>query len=230
MSQNTIIDNLSVLVGLSSNICLRYLTNYLYKNTDFIGAKYNGKIYKELPNMWAMRDDFTKEDLEKECEGYFECETDFKKISVDLSDPKNIFNEISFLYSYRNDIDQETEDDEDDEDDEGKYNSRFTTEPVIEFLQSLVEKDKETLINGDIKIQNPYGINKDHRGSDHCELVLPFMNKIKLSSPSLREYISALYLLKSHKFDKWYELYIGSLIKKTKSGNRLVVLKFDHGS
>jgi hypothetical protein len=237
MPRRSIIKKLSKLTGYHENKCLRYLIGYLYQTTSFIGAKYKEKVYRELPNQWAHRDDFTEAEQEKGCDGYMdECELE-SRICTNIQFPAGkiatlaVLNssdfKIEFLYEhvpndYEHRVDEENESEND-------Y-SKFETKEVQDYLSRLPNKGNVLLIEESYVIYNPCGINDDHRGSDHCELELPFIDKIKITNPSLHDFISALYLLKSHKFDKWYELYTGSKIQELQSGNRVIVLEFDHGS
>ncbi len=66
-----------------------------------------------------------------------------------------------------------------------------------------------------IKFVNNRGINDDHRGYDHTKIKLPFLSEVQLDKEfSLYELIITNSNLKSHKFDKWYELYCGAKCKK----------------
>jgi hypothetical protein len=103
-------------------------------------------------------------------------------------------------------------------------------EKLKKYLQTLNIRREDIFINGTIKLKNENGINHDHRGADHCFLRLPFKDEITLNDPTLEKFVSALYLLKSHKFDKWYELYNKAEITENANGNVVAILSFDHGS
>lgn len=82
----------------------------------------------------------------------------------------------------------------------------------------------------DIHLENINGINYDCRGANRCQLNLPFHNDIEIKTPiSLYDFTTELYRLKSHKFDKWYELYCNA---KTSIEDNILFgkLSFDHGS
>lgn len=82
------------------------------------------------------------------------------------------------------------------------------------------------LINND-------GFNKDHRGSDHFRYKIPFDTVHRMVNPTLKDFINALYLLKSHKCDNWYELFTDATLKHKKYEYNDVceiTLGFDHGS
>lgn len=91
-----------------------------------------------------------------------------------------------------------------------------------------------------IRLVNISGINYDHRGSNHFMYDLPHNEVIILDNPTLGEFINAIYLIKSHKTDNWYELFDKVQLQLFKSlddidvndkNNKLSIkLKFDHGS
>lgn len=79
-----------------------------------------------------------------------------------------------------------------------------------------------------LTLRNMRGYNVDHRGSNHCQIQLPWLEQIKIALPiNLHDFFAALYKTKSHKWDKWYELYSGF---KLDLNRNLIKLNFDHGS
>lgn len=86
------------------------------------------------------------------------------------------------------------------------------------------------ICNKKIKILNKRGINKDHRGSDHMLIKLPFEKEVCLEKEfTLEDLIIRLITIKSHKFDLWYELYCCSKCEIIE--DELVInTSFDHGS
>ena len=85
-----------------------------------------------------------------------------------------------------------------------------------------------------MRMANKSGVNKDHRGSDHCRFDLPMERFRILSSPfSIAELVQATLRLKCNKFDFWFELYTGlSLVAPARGELEVaqVALEFDHGS
>ena len=81
-----------------------------------------------------------------------------------------------------------------------------------------------------IVLQNRNGFNKDHRGSDHFKFAIPQQVKVVLGTEfTIDQLIDALYRIKSHHTDNWYELFCG--VKIIENGNeKLLVCDFDHGS
>lgn len=111
------------------------------------------------------------------------------------------------------------------------YNEYHRT--YIELINNIecIEMPNIILKNVDfILLTNKDGYNEDHRGSDHCKVKLDFHKTYKVKCPiNLEDFFKALYRMKSHKWDSWYELYIDSII--TLNHNTLCIdLHFDHGS
>lgn len=108
---------------------------------------------------------------------------------------------------------------------------------IHEIIEELTEDSKITFVK-DIQVYNPIGINPDHRGSNHCQLKLPFVFSIIIpkGTYTIFDLASKLYNLKSHKFENNYELYCGCLYEdnhplyKNILYNECYVLQFDHGS
>ena len=90
-----------------------------------------------------------------------------------------------------------------------------------------------------LKLINMSGFNDDHRGSDHFMYKMPYSESVTLKNPTLGEFVDALYLIKSHKVDLWYELFCQAKININSfdeidvddQENKLEIkLIFDHGS
>lgn len=90
-----------------------------------------------------------------------------------------------------------------------------------------------------LTLHNTSGFNDDHRGSDHFMYTMPYHSQVTLKNPTLGEFIDALYLIKSHKVDLWYELFCQAKINVNSfdeidvddKANKLEIkLIFDHGS
>lgn len=78
---------------------------------------------------------------------------------------------------------------------------------------------------------NKNGINKDHRGSNHCEIFLHFHESFTVTAPiSLEDFYLALIKTKSHKFENWYELFMKSTVQKLEESSYSINFKHDHGS
>jgi hypothetical protein len=80
-----------------------------------------------------------------------------------------------------------------------------------------------------ISLTNISGFNTDHRGSDHTQIILDFVKTYNLKpNSSIKKFASALYHIKSHKFDTLYELYSACHITVDDTSIK-IMLVFDHG-
>jgi len=208
----TLLDELRKELGVNYEQALRAMVRLVYNGVDIHGIRYKGKLYRELPNTWAYRNDFTPEEMKFECDGYeyCDCQLEIDRIYVNSSD-------IEFEWSWGDCDNEYIKDDlELEEVDLGSW-----------FIK-LPKRMDEILFPGTIHVVNDCGENTDHRGSDHCQLWIPFENS-ELTDPTLGEFLKALFLAKSHHFDKWYELYCGIKLSH-KEGEWVANLEFDHGS
>lgn len=96
----------------------------------------------------------------------------------------------------------------------------------------LDKSEIKFISNKDIKIINNTCYNDDYRGLNHTIIELPFLDEINLGKKfTLEDLIKTNSNLKSHKFDYWYELYIGCDSNSNDNNNSLTIeLKFCHGS
>lgn len=83
-----------------------------------------------------------------------------------------------------------------------------------------------------LRIENISGYNHDHRGCNHCPLHLAQYDSVTVPSPvGLDDLIQIFYKLKSHKFERSYEMFCGcESSKNTREGLIVAKLNFDHGS
>ncbi|HAA58993.1 MAG TPA: hypothetical protein DCE42_29835 [Myxococcales bacterium] len=102
-------------------------------------------------------------------------------------------------------------------------------EGLASQLEELPHEVDRVVFEGTLTLQNLSGENTDHRGADHCLLILPFRERITLHHPTVRELVEALFVVKSHKFDTWYELYCGCTLEEGDDGV-VISLEMDHGS
>ena len=212
VKDKSIVEKFSDEFGCNLEISIKFLIQALYGGSEFIGAEKNGVTYKELPNDWVNRDDFTDEEAKMECDGYDECNKSYEPIDLDINEDNFIVKKSKSFdvnYYYFPDLKSKNKD-------------------IKSFLKKLFKKNA-IFINNQIKIKNPRGENEDHRGSDHCKILLPFNTSSIMNSPTLETFIKNLYLLKSHKFDKNYEMYC-SCIVVNKNESVIITLTFDHGS
>lgn len=189
----------------------------IYDSYKISHVNYEKQNYFNCSNMWSggkPNNDHTYCHYDLECNGYEYCE----------SHRSNIFNDNSLIYVYNRNINYDDDVEEFDD----------CNELVKQIYNYLIENDDDDVIikfKKSIILKNKRGINKDHRGSDHVPIKLPFYSKIELGKTvTLKNLIDACYKIKSHKFDYWYELYCG-VSSITKVENKLnVYVDFDHGS
>jgi hypothetical protein len=81
-----------------------------------------------------------------------------------------------------------------------------------------------------LEFVNDAGVNEDRRGSDHTKIRLPFEETVIVpKETNLYDFAVACYLIKSHKFDYWYEFF-GGIDLADKTSFYKINLGFDHGS
>jgi hypothetical protein len=195
-------------------------------------VKYKGKNYFNCTNMWYEASDILgKYDgdvkfchKDHECGGYSDCDncSKYNKRKVNS-------NEIKYFFSGKFST-SELAVDEDDLTDTinkkileiEKYASTIDGISVLKSIKFVSEKN--------VIVINQCGFNKDHRGSDHTLIKLPFETKIVLGNEfSLEDIVVSFTNLKSHKFDGWYELYCGAKCKINQD-DMIMELNLDHGS
>lgn len=84
----------------------------------------------------------------------------------------------------------------------------------------------------DLIFTNKAGINDDDRGSNICKVYLNYYHSciIKQDVITLYDIAIAFFKLRSHKKDKWYELYSCADVKENGKNSFAISLDFDHGS
>lgn len=117
----------------------------------------------------------------------------------------------------------------------------FDNESQIAFVEFLDTNRHEIIINASdeainfttLVVENLSGENLDHSGSTHCKLDNLYESEVELTLPcTLDQLAQALFKIKSHKWDKWYELFTGAEIgfSSTDTGIIDLCIQFDHGS
>ena len=140
------------------------------------------------------------------------------------------FNELIFDEYF--DYDYECED----EDYNNKYNIlKSSAKDILLLIEETNKKisiyNIKFVLDKCINLQNIGGIYDEcNRGSDNMVISLPFETNIKLQKEfTLEEMITALYNLKTHKFDYWYELFSGATVKVSNTEIDLDII-LGHGS
>jgi len=201
-----------IMVDLDSKT-IEWLLKYVVDVTHFHHIELNGKPYYETSNMWESfnipeRPDY---DPDTPCSSYFNC-----KHNATIWPTANDKIKYFFEYDYSE--------------------SNITDDVKIDqklFVLDLAQHQlKNVLLTGlhEIKIVNPYGANSDHRGSDHCKVMLPTYREVTLQKHiTLHDIVIAFHKLKSHKWDRHFEMFLGSNV--IICGNVVhIKLLIDHGS
>lgn len=201
------IDNLEI---------LNFTFEYISKVTHFHHIELNGNPYYETDNMWSTyaikkRPSYDENIL---CKAYLKC--DRKPIIY-----PNTHDKIKYILRYYYG--------------QGECDSEVDEPQYVEFVSQISPyKLKNILLIGfnNLTVINKCGENKDHRGSNHCNVFLPMHNNVNMKKyATLYDLAIAYYKLKSHKWDNNYEMFCGVNTRMRKgSGNAKVFFTFDHGS
>ncbi len=110
--------------------------------------------------------------------------------------------------------------------------NHFEIERVKDFYKFLKKHGNNIKVFANqitnLEIQNEAGINYDHRGSTHCKLGGDnlFEDTVEISLPcTIVQFAEALFRIKSHKWDYYYELY-----SSADYDDGTLLLDFAHGS
>ena len=188
------------------------LFRYIADTTEFDHVIYNGSHYYEKSNQWQNTDVDNRplHDEDEDCELYME------RI---FNCGAKIFPNADDVVKYVFKMDPENYED-----------GSFVNVDFVNKISGI--NPKKILLVGYKKliIRNPHGINYDHRGSTHCNIYLKMHDEITTKKViSLYRLCNYFYKIKSHKWDKWYELYCRV---KTSNVNGVITVDtiFDHGS
>lgn len=229
------------------------LFEYIYLLADIKLVEHKSKLYFETSNQWGggKPEDLTCEqisrlaynsdivlddcdDSESECEDCDDSESEWEDCDDNESeledynlDPKD----FKYIYSWdSNAFKHFLERNED-------YQNEYIID-VIRSIHKFIKKnfdltvpDVHIILSKPLILNNTSGFNTDRRGSDHIPLDLPWSSHVHLDSTvKLNELIDTAFLIKSHKFDKWYELYLE--IKSGPKSKDFIELnvEYDHGS
>ena len=198
---------------------LEEILKYVYDNTRIHHVVYKNRKYYERTNQWSWiheNNQRDNDDPDVECDEYMDACTAHPSIFPGPLQIEYVIEKIG------NDIDFIAEGYDD------------TDEKIRQFSMIANLPLKKVLIVSDYKkfrFINHCGINKDHRGSNHCKIDLPFEDRITIELPkTLYKFAQVCYRLKSHKFDHNYEMFIGLNSSVSGKHGLTVVTKFDHGS
>lgn len=212
--------------------------NQLFKNVDgsydITYFTYKNRRYVNCSNTWYYnRTKQIMEDMKnngvKCCHSDHECKTycDEHKLNVynrKIANPNDIVYVFGGYFTNNNDNNNDNDNDND-----NKKNCEIINN-IKELNINFKPSEIVFVCPLEFVIKNRHGFNNDHRGSDHTLIKLPFVTEVNLGTRfTLQDLIVSYFNLKSHKFDKWYELYIGA--SSVIHGSKIIVdLNFDHGS
>jgi hypothetical protein len=189
------------------------LIKAILENSDLDHITHDGQDYYQRTSLWTMRDKnktYPEHDPDVPCEKYQDCERNAEVVDGD----------IKFSISYG--LEDSSCDDE---------NSKLGLS--IEKTMHIHQPEKLWLSQfSKIIIENSSGFNDDHRGSDHLAIDVPFepVYTIEKSAITLDDFAVGLYVTKSHRFDKWYELFLNVCNLSFNDGVLKLTLRYDHGS
>lgn len=204
-------------LNLSQQTVCQAVFRAINNGTTLSYVTYKGKKYYERSNMWdgiTIRDDQRDpDDPNIECSRYMDgCNAPAEILPENESDVKYA---IKFMFG-RIDIN-----------DEEDYSNILTK--IKEYGRHNIKFEGFNRFNR-VRITNRRGPNEDHRGSTHCKIYLQMHDCVFLERDlTFKDLAIAFYKLKSHKFDKWYELYCNLELRKIRNILE-IALRFDHGS
>jgi hypothetical protein len=218
------------IIDIKNEKIAKTIFQFISDNTTLSHVLFNNVPYYERSNIWINNDvdpnlrHLDDPDVECDEESYdcYKCEAnsdiyptekDTLSYIVKFTNKRNpIPNDMNFIATQISNCDLDVD----------TYILLLDNDPENIFFSGF---DKLLLLN-------TCGRNDDHRGSTHCKVFLNYESEImKLNKDdiNLRYLAECYYRLKSHKFDKWYELFTG--LKYSKIFGRVKInLEFDHGS
>lgn len=193
---------------------LHDLIKFCYNTTEIRYVTYKDRKYYNSTNQWYDRkeepgDENRDYDPNMECENY-DSDCDFDKIYPKKSD------KVQYIIEYNKKL--------------TNWNDDYVNTDLIRKILHI-GPEKVLLTGLDfISVDNHRGVNPDHRGSDHCKIYLECYDTFRMGCPiDLLTFANNLYRIKSHKWDKWYELFCGVVLINNKDSLR-IIMEFDHGS
>lgn len=222
---------------------LNTFVEFLYKSSELRFVVVDNLIYKNRDNEWSdevsdqeIFEDF-KSDLKihpniDRCTDYCTCnyskdkEDDQKDEEIDDENHDNhnyIETKSKIDYYIKKEIDELIV---------NEFIDNGSCKNHIDAFEKILLNDNYEIFPKDKKVifENIRGFNYDHRGSDHTFIKLDYFDKYQLPDNTLKSFLEGLYKIKSHKFDKWYELFC-KIKSLTQKGNQIIIqFNFDHGS
>ena len=188
--------------------------NIIYSSCRFEYIEVDGVKYAQAQTIW--RDEKSEHHQASECQGYYSHtdnatgEDNSKEYNHSL--PKG----ASVIFGIEKALNVS----------EFPFEDYETENAFFEGINlTTIFQSRKTVI-----LRNLNGINEDHRGSDHFKYEIPFEGEVVLRKKfTMDQLIDALYRIKSHHTDNWYELFCR--VKITDEDDQMVLIcEFDHGS
>lgn len=191
------------------NSFLKVLIGYIYSSHSLDAVVYKGLMYYNQPNQWnGAEPPDTDHDPLSPCTGYDECEFEKGRELVRIKPEKG--EKIEYLLGLNGLNDEE--------------------DSILYQIHNVFSGSSRILHSKKLILQNGR-FNDDHRGSDHTRIILDFPKEVELKpkATKMEDFTDALFRLRSHKFDNWYEMYYTTYTETDKNEIRIKV-DFDHGS
>lgn len=204
---------------------IELLVRQIYGQTRLKYVMVGDTIYRQRNNIWATGE---VEDENADC-----CEACFPEYDDEKcphSEPVEAKDPIKYVMDY------------------GTIGTKIASVEDCPFLENYTAKQRQdvlkilqrdldaVLFNHQIVVEHDHEEpNTDHRGSDHTAIILPFRRRIGSKRCSLRHFIDALYMIKSHKFDQNYEMFCGCKCETIVNSDLVptkthIIVNFDYGS
>ncbi|AGC02436.1 hypothetical protein H012_gp012 [Acanthamoeba polyphaga moumouvirus] len=221
---------------------MKYITgNYLDLGKKESEIRYNLKsiikyIYCQIPLDHDKMKKLYKY-VEVDCDYDYKKDDDYDYLGPDFM--PNKMQDDEYVYKFKHELNESYFP-------EPHSGEDINNELIREMHEFLIEKSPKKLILKDIrtiKLIKNKGVNKDRRGVRDLDWKLHFWQEYIISSKrslKLHDLIIAAYKIKSHKFEKWYEMFcrvsyddfiiFHNSDDKKKWKEITAVLEFDHGS
>lgn len=203
--------DLDVLNESEIQIFMKSVIGYIFEAYSMSSVFYNGLEYRNHKNQWYFPEHLDlPHDPAVECKGYDQCEFEKGRELARFQPEKG--KKIKYLIESK-DFNEDPE--------------LFPTLSVIDDVFSSylrILHAKRLILLNDI-------FNEDHRGSDHTRVILDFPGRVEFrkKETEMDDFIDALFRLKSHKFENWYEMYSEAEVRLDEKSIRVTVI-FNNGS
>ncbi len=221
-----IIEKKTVNISSFTTAQLTLFIDLLYKFSSVEKFIYKEQEYSEHTQRSDTEEYVMVDDNNDNNDKIGQCNNDHCKIF-----PQNQ-NEVNYVINFINNYEPLTSLTQDD------YFASINDDKVKNVMRFILHEHKHGTSLKDIeldcfgcKFTNRTGFNYDRRGSTQCNLDVHYQDKYVLQRMTLYEFLVGMYKIKSHKFDKWYEMFYKIQRKKLSNDNILhITFSFNHGS